>query len=309
MPIDHNILITGASGFIGQALKNALKKKETINIISLSLKNSSMATLNSELLKKTDTVIHLAGRAHILKEINKNPMDLYRADNVEKTLELAKQAVNAGVKRFIFISSIGVNGISNSNSPFTELSPAAPKTHYAISKLEAEIGLKTLLQDSSMELVIIRPPLVYAAHAPGNFQRLIKLVNTGLPLPFALVNNARSMIALENLVDFIICCIDHPQAANETFLISDGIELSTAKIVKYLAKGLNRKPKLLPVPLFLIKFSTILLGIKGIYEQIFCSLTIDSSKARNKLQWQPLISPDEAIRKAGSDYAASCKKE
>lgn len=312
MSANQNILITGASGFIGKALTKTLanKKNTTISTLSLKQKNTHTATAdsNTKKLESIDTVIHLAGRAHILKETNDNPLTLYRADNVEKTLELAKQAISSGVRRFIFVSSIGVNGSTTRDLPFNELSPTTPRAHYAISKLEAELGLKELLHGSPTELVVIRPPLVYAGHAPGNFERLIKLVNTGLPLPFALVNNSRSMIALENLVDFIICCIDHPQAANETFLISDGTEISTAQIIKYLAKGLNRTPRLLPIPLPLIKISANLLGIKGIYEQLFCSLIIDSSKARNKLQWQPITSPEEAICKAGKDYKSSHKK-
>ncbi|PUA43915.1 NAD-dependent epimerase [Pseudomonas protegens] len=312
MSANQNILITGASGFIGKALTMTLanKKNTTISTLSLKQKNTHTATAdsNTKKLESIDTVIHLAGRAHILKETNDNPLTLYRADNVEKTLELAKQAISSGVRRFIFVSSIGVNGSTTRDLPFNELSPTTPRAHYAISKLEAELGLKELLHGSPTELVVIRPPLVYAGHAPGNFERLIKLVNTGLPLPFALVNNSRSMIALENLVDFIICCIDHPQAANETFLISDGTEISTAQIIKYLAKGLNRTPRLLPIPLPLIKISANLLGVKGIYEQLFCSLIIDSSKARNKLQWQPITSPEEAICKAGKDYKSSHKK-
>ncbi|MFJ2452013.1 NAD-dependent epimerase/dehydratase family protein [Pseudomonas protegens] len=317
MSSNQNILITGASGFIGKSLLETLANKKNLTTTTLSLKqknihltkNNKTATSTTKTLENIDIIIHLAGRAHILKETSNNPLDLYRVDNVEKTLELAKQAVSSGVKRFIFVSSIGVNGSITRDLPFNELSPTIPRAPYAVSKLEAELGLKKLLQGSPTELVIIRPPLVYAGHAPGNFERLIKLVNTGLPLPFALVNNSRSMIALENLVDFIICCIDHPKAANETFLISDGTEISTTQIIKYLAKGLNRKSRLLPIPLSLIKFSTNLLGMKGIYEQLFCSLVIDSSKARNKLQWQPIISPEEAIPKAGQHYRPSSKNQ
>ncbi|MNJ58104.1 hypothetical protein D3C77_537230 [compost metagenome] len=153
-----------------------------------------------------------------------------------------------------------------------------------------------------MALTIIRPPLVYAGHAPGNFQRLIKLIDTGLPLPFGLINNSRSMIALENLVDFIALCVEHPAAANETFLISDGINFSTPQIIQHISKGLNRNTMLLPVPPSLIYFGARLLGMQGVFQQLCESLLIDSSKAQNLLEWKPPISAAQAMIKTGQDY-------
>ncbi|MHC2147797.1 NAD-dependent epimerase/dehydratase family protein [Pseudomonas sp. 210_17 TE3656] len=311
-----NVLITGATGFIGQSLLKNLISKKNLRITTLSrpqkagapekkertaLKEEKSDTGNIQ-LEGVDTVIHLAGRAHILKETSENPLDLYRADNVSNTLKLAEQALRAGAKRFIFISSIGVNGSSTNETPFSELSEAAPQQDYAISKWEAELSLKALVEGSTMELTIIRPPLVYAGHAPGNFHRLIKIIDTGLPLPFGSVKNSRSMIALENLVDFISLCIEHPAAGNETFLISDGMDFSTPQIIKQISKGLNREAKLLPVPPGLIFFGANLLGMQTAFQQLCGSLLIDSSKARTLLGWNPPIAADQALVKAGQDF-------
>ncbi|WDH33707.1 NAD-dependent epimerase/dehydratase family protein [Pseudomonas chlororaphis] len=314
-----SVLVTGGTGFVGRALLSALISKKNINITALvRQKKTDIPECVTQIttpqrkpytsdasLRNIDVIIHLAGRAHVLKETSENPLELYRADNVENTLELAKQAMNAGVKRFVFISSIGVNGSSTKEAPFNELSVPAPKANYALSKWEAEQGLRKLAEGSKMEVVIIRPPLVFAGHAPGNFRRLIKLIDTGVPLPFGLVNNVRSMIALENLVDFIAICIDHPAAANETFLISDGLDFSTPKIIQHVAKGLNRKARVLPVPLSLMQIGAQLLGMQGTFEQLCQSLVIDSSKARNLLGWQPPIPAEQALIKAGQDFRAS----
>lgn len=315
MSLSNNVLITGVTGFIGHALQQHLTTKN-INISALVrckktdlpieinqiLANNRNTWANTPLPKDITTLIHLAGRAHILKETSNAPLDLFRADNVESTLRLAEQALIAGVKRFIFISSIGVNGSSTATTPFTEHSTPAPRADYAISKWEAEQGLRELLQGSSMELIIIRPPLVYAGNAPGNFQRLLRLVSTGFPMPFASVKNARSMISLENLVDFITLCIEHPAAANETFLVSDGMDFSTGQIIRYLAEGQSRKTTLLPIPPGLIQWGTRLIGMESIYEQLCRSLVIDSSKARNLLQWAPPLRADQALIQAGRDF-------
>ena len=322
MSLSKNVLITGSTGFIGQALQNLLATKKNINIRVLPrlkqekttegaatpMASSGILWPKTLLPNDITTLVHLAGRAHVLKETSGNPLEHYRADNVESTLYLAKQALNAGVKRFIFISSIGVNGSSTTCTPFNELSIPAPKADYAISKLEAEQGLHDLLQDSGMELVIIRPPLVYAGHAPGNFRRLLKLVASGAPLPFASVNNRRSMISLENLVDFIALCIEHPAAAGETFLISDGLDFSTPQIIRHLATGLGRKAILLPIPLTLMQLSSRLLGLEGTYDQLCRSLVIDSSKARNLLEWHPPIDTSQALINAGRDFDAMLTK-
>lgn len=255
------------------------------------------------------TLVHLAGRAHVLRETSGSPIDLYRADNVDFTLALARQALAAGVKRFIFISSIGVNGAATASAPFNESSIPAPKADYAISKWEAEQGLLELLKETDMEVVIIRPPLVYAGHAPGNFRRLMRFVHTGLPLPFASVENRRSMVSLENLVDFITVCIDHPAAANEVFLISDGVDFSTPKIAMRLAEGMGKRVLLLPIPLRLMSWAARVAGREGMFDQLCGSLVIDSSKARSLLGWRAPMGGDEALVVAGRDFKARRFKE
>ncbi|MBM5461587.1 NAD-dependent epimerase/dehydratase family protein [Pseudomonas sp. P66] len=319
METSRNVLITGATGFIGQALHNSLKLNKNITISTLASRKKEHSLENPHgtlppesplysdnlFLQGIDTVIHLAGRAHVLKERSENPLNLYRRDNVDSTLELAKISINSNVRRFIFISSIGVNGPYTHGAAFCELSPESPVADYAISKWEAEQQLHTLVQNSKMELVIIRPPLVYAGHAPGNFQRLMKLIDTGIPLPFASTNNARSMIALENLVDFITLCIYHQAAANETFLIADDEAFSTTEIVRYLASGMSRDIRFIPLPKIFIKLTAKTLGMQVAYHQLFQSLIIDSRKAQRLLGWKPPLQANKALFEAGLNYKKS----
>ena len=316
MTPSQKILITGATGFIGQELLQQLiaKKNTDLTVLVRSqsqevpsevaqvIINSNVTWADAPFPEGVTTLIHLAGRAHVLKETSSSPLDRYRADNVEFTLNLARKALATGVKRFIFISSIGVNGPSTTNTPFDESSIPAPKADYAISKWEAEQGLRNLLKGSDVELVIVRPPLVYAGHAPGNFRRLLRLVATGLPLPLASVDNRRSMVSLGNLVDFISLCIEHPAAANETFLISDGVDLSTPQIVERLAEGMGKRILLVPMPLGLIRWGARVAGLGGAFEQLCGSLVVDSSKARNLLGWREPLGADQALVKAGRDF-------
>jgi nucleoside-diphosphate-sugar epimerase len=312
----QKILITGATGFIGRELLQQLIAKKYTNITALVRRQSqevpsevAQVIINSDVTwadtpfpEGVTTLIHLAGRAHVLKEISSSPLDLYRADNVEYTLNLARKALVAGVKRFIFISSIGVNGSSTTNTPFDESSTPAPKADYAVSKWEAEQGLHDLLKGSDMELVIVRPPLVYAGNAPGNFRRLLKLVATGLPLPLGSVDNRRSMVSLGSLVDFISLCVEHPAAANETFLISDGVDLSTPQIIERLAEGMGKRILLLAIPPGLMRWGARMAGMGGAFEQLCGSLVVDSSKARNLLGWREPLGVDQALIKSARDF-------
>lgn len=315
-----NILLTGATGFVGRSLVKLFSEKTSFNVVAISrvaqyellpkvryVNIPNIETHNDwgHITAGCDVIVHLAGRAHVLQDSSTDPLAEFRAVNVHATLTLARQAMLAGVKRFIFISSIGVNGSHTTGEPFDEKAVVAPHANYALSKLEAEQGLRELVQDSDMELVIIRPPLVYAGHAPGNFQRLLKLVASGIPLPFSLVHNRRSMVALENLVSFICLCIEHPAAANELFLISDGVDVSTPEIISNLAKGMGRRAYLWPLPDSVMCMGASLLGRQALYSQLCGSLTIDSSKARNLLGWLPPSSPADALQKAGCDYIAS----
>lgn len=308
-----NILVTGATGFVGSALCSrlvdsghsvrALVRGDTPtlnNVASVKGALNDEAALASA-LEGIDCVVHLAGRAHQLNDDAADPLVAFRAVNRDGTLLLANCAKAAGVKRFVFISSIGVNGSATTDLPFTELAPPAPHADYAISKLEAEEGL-LVLQTYNFEVVIIRPPLVYAAHAPGNFARLLKLVSLGVPVPFASLRNQRSMIALENLVEFICLCMTHPAAANELFLISDAVPVSTADIFRYLARGMDKRLVMLPFPLTAMKVGARLLRKEALYTQLCGSLVVDSTKAKALLHWEPLLSPEQSLVNAGELY-------
>ncbi|SCZ27834.1 Nucleoside-diphosphate-sugar epimerase [Pseudomonas sp. NFACC48-1] len=309
------VLLTGSTGFVGSRLHAVLGSTYSVVAASRSPQIASdgsqtigVGDLSSEtgwahVLQGVDCVVHVAGRAHKLNDKREDPLLEFRKVNVEASLNLAQQAYEAGVKRFVFISSIGVHGASTTaGRSLDELSPLIPHADYALSKLEAEKGLKDISIKNGMELVIVRPPLIYAGHAPGNFGALLKLVSSGLPLPFWGVKNKRSMIALENLVDLVSLCVVHPAAANQTFLASDGIDVSTPQIIRYLAKGMGYEARLFPVPDGVISSVARLLGRKTTYDQLYGSLVIDSSKVRSLLGWTPPIAPEEALFKAGRDY-------
>ncbi|ENW78844.1 hypothetical protein F908_02963 [Acinetobacter sp. NIPH 284] len=305
------VLITGATGFVGAALVQKVNiLHETI--ILVRTENSGLPSKIQQLVAKNifeadfpeniDVIIHLAGRAHILNEQTTDPLSEFRKVNVEGTLQLARQALDKKVKRFIFMSSIGVNGSVTLQQPFTEDALAQPHADYAVSKSEAEQELKKLFAGSATELVIIRPPLVYAAHAPGNFARLLKLVASNLPLPFAGTNNKRSFVALENLVDFIQTCIEHPNAANQTFLVADQTPISTRELVQYLKQGMGKKAHFIYIPQPLMKLGAACIGKSKLYEQLFESLEVDTTKAQKLLGWTAPLSTQQAMLQAGQNY-------
>ncbi|WP_439856360.1 NAD-dependent epimerase/dehydratase family protein [Pseudomonas yamanorum] len=313
----NKVLLTGASGFVGSALLAHLLKRANHSVVIASrseradfdhtcqvfnLGDFNSHTIWHEALSGVDCVVHLAGRAHVLAE-EANALELFRDANSRATLNLAAHAAANGVRRFVFISSIGVNGAYTTDHPFSESSEPAPHADYAISKLEAEVGLLQLAERTQMEIVIIRPPLVYASHAPGNFHRLLNLVHSGIPMPLGRVNNSRSMIALENLVDFITLCIGHPGAANQIFLVSDDIQFSTAQMIRLLANGMGRKGRLIPFPVSFLRMAARLLGKQGVYTQLCGSLQVDSSKARRLLGWVPPVSAEAAMIRAGKEFS------
>ncbi|MFK7699175.1 NAD-dependent epimerase/dehydratase family protein [Pseudomonas caspiana] len=310
-------LITGATGFIGRALFDRAyahcrpvrgSSRQSTNAIGDWVQVAGLDSLTdwSAALTNCEVVVHTAGRAHVLREQEAQPLEQFRKVNVEGTLALARQAMDAGVRRFVFISSIGVNGPETPRGqPFSELSTPNPQQAYARSKLEAELALRDLVAGQPMELVIVRPPLVYAGHAPGNFARLLGLVGKRLPLPLGRVRNARSMIALQNLVGFLELCLTHPAAANETFVIADGQDVSTTQLVEFLAQGMGHRAKLLPVPVSALRTGLALLGRKGLGQQLCGSLQVDASKARNLLGWQPEISAADALRDSARQWLQS----
>ncbi|QGG79077.1 NAD-dependent epimerase/dehydratase family protein [Litorivicinus lipolyticus] len=306
-----NIAMTGATGFLGKRLLATLNAKPEVNLTALVRRPVDLTAAHIAEVRSIDAntdwslaltnqqvVIHAAARAHIMKEEALDPLTEYRRVNVDGTLNLARQSAVAGVKRFIFISSIKVNGEQTATeTPFTSEDKPAPEDPYGISKSEAEQGLQQLAAETNMEVVIIRPPLVYGAGVKGNFASMIKLVKSGLPLPLGAIHNQRSLVALDNLVDLITTCIDYPAAANQTFLVGDGQDLSTTQLLKGVAKAAGVPSRLIPVPASWIKMSAKLVGKQDMANRLLGNLQVDISKARNLLGWEPPISVEEGLRR------------
>ena len=306
------IVVTGSNGFIGKALIQALLRQAHAIILTTRAQSDSSASSNSFVVPEinaitnwtttlhgADAVIHLAARVHVMRDTADNPLKEFRSVNTEGTLNLARQAAAAGIRRFIFLSTIGVNG--NATSPgkfFTETSAALPHDPYSVSKHEAEVGLRSIAASSGMEVVIIRPTLVHGSKAPGNFGKLTRLVAKGLPLPLASIQNRRSLVGIDNLVDFIITCLEHPAAANETFLVSDGEDLSTPDLIRRMARAMDRPARLLPVPKSVLMAAASMFGKRDMAQRLCGSLQVDISKARALLGWNPPVSIDEGLRRA-----------
>jgi nucleoside-diphosphate-sugar epimerase len=276
---------------------NRLEKLSGAGIEKFPIGDIGPETKWNDALAGVDSVVHLAARAHIMNDEVADPLAEYRRVNVDGTRNLARQAAAAGVKRFIFISSIGVNGNINTR-PFTEDDTPNPAELYAQSKWEAEQGLWEIQRETGMELVIIRPPLVYGPSAPGNFGSLLKWVEKGIPLPLGAVHNRRSLVALDNLVDFIITCIDHPAAANQTFLVADGEDLSTTELLRRVGRAMGKPVRLIPVPMGLLQAGARLLGKQEMARRLCGSLQVDIAKARTMLSWKPPVAVDEGLRRA-----------
>ncbi|MEY8215168.1 MAG: SDR family oxidoreductase [Colwellia sp.] len=295
-----NVLVTGANGFVGSALINDLMTNSSYRAVAaaraseflpkdvsyINVKGLSNSTDWSSALANVSIVIHTAARVHIMKDKVGETLNEYRKVNVEGTLNLARQSAKSGVKRFIFISSIKVNGESTTNrNSFNELDDVSPIDPYGQSKWEAEKGLQSISIETGMEVVIIRPPLVYGPQVKANFHNLLKLAKTGLPLPFGAIQNLRSTVFIGNLVDFIVNCIDHPNAANETFLISDGEDLSISMLLMQLRSDMGIPPRLIPVPKSLFMLAGKILGKSDVVARLCGSLQVDSTKAQQLLGW------------------------
>ena len=300
-----NVLVTGATGFVGSSLRIALA--ELGHRVRPAVRDSSGLASEamvgyihthtdwSAALSGCDAVVHLAARVHVMRDAAADPLMAFRTVNVDGTLNLARQAAAAGVRRFVFLSSIKVNGEGRAE-PYRETDQAAPRDPYAVSKWEAEQGLRALAAETGMELVILRPPLVYGPGVKANFQRLIRAVAKGLPLPLGAIDNRRSLLFLGNLVDAIRLCLEHPAAANRTYLLADGEDVSTPELVRRLARAMDRPAHLLAVPPAWFALAGQLLGKREEVARLLGSLAVDSSAIRADLGWKPPSSLDQGLR-------------
>jgi len=307
-------LVTGANGFVGLAVLQRLNAMSGVQAVGgvrraaefldtvatvMEVGDLTAQTNWSLALAGMDVVVHAAARVHVMHDTEADPLTAFRAVNVAGTLNLARQAAAAGVKRFVFVSSVKVNGESTQTGrAFTETDAPNPQDAYGQSKHEAEQGLRQLAADTGMEVVIIRPPLVYGPGVKANFAALLRAVQRGRPLPLGALHNQRSLVALDNLVDFIVTCITHPQAANQTFLVSDGQDLSTTELVRGMARAAGVPARLLPVPVWALQVGVRLLGKGDAVQRLCGNLQVDISKARQLLGWVPPISSDEGLRRA-----------
>lgn len=301
------ILVTGATGFVGRYLVNDLSRTDEV-IACVRKKSNLLPSLVQQIVsnnffdiaipKDTDVIVHLAGIAH-----NKNnSVDEFKKINVDGTLELARKALESNIKRFIFISSIGVNGNSTHGKAFTEQDTPNPINEYTISKYQAEVALEELFKDTKTDLVIIRPPLIYAHDAPGNFSKLLMLIKLGQFLPFGCTHNQRSFIAIENLVSFITACIYHDTKINETFLIADDEVISTKQLIQCVSSGMGKSMILLPVPTKLLSMLADATGKVSIFEQLYGNLEIDNRKAKKFFNWHPPKNSLNALKEVGNLY-------
>lgn len=310
-------LVTGANGFVGSALCARLRKdgapvRGAVRSSNVRPGGTEGVTIDglasdtdwSEALKNVEQVVHLAARVHVMNDKSPDPLAEFRRVNVEGTAALARQAAVAGVRCFVFLSSVKVNGeFTEVGKPFTADDVPAPEDPYGVSKLEAEQLLRQIAGETGMEVVIIRPPLVYGPGVKANFESMMRWLARGVPLPLAAVTeNRRSLVVLDNLVDLIVTCLNHPAAANQTFLVSDGEDLSTAQLLKRMGAAMGHPARLFYVPPALLKLGATVLNKPGIYQRLCGSLQLDITKTRQLLGWTPTVSVDEGLRRTAEGF-------
>jgi nucleoside-diphosphate-sugar epimerase len=305
------ILITGSNGFVGRELcavldrrgmpfRAVVRKAEQQGQVAVGDING--ATDWRQALAGCATVIHLAARVHVMSDNVEDPLAAYREVNVDATLRLARQSADAGVERFVFVSSVKVNGEATQDTPYTAADCPAPCDPYGQSKMEAETALLALGRETGLEVVIVRPPLVYGPGVKANFLNLVKMVRMGLPLPFGRADGYRSMVALDNLVDLLITCATHPKASGSIFMVSDGQDMNVGDLVRMIGNAMGKKVFLLPIPPFLLRCVAGLLGKSAVTDRLFGSLQVDMRATEERLQWKPVVSPQLAINKTVNHF-------
>ena len=310
------VLVTGATGFIGRALCRALQlhgyavraasrgtpisRKGAIEYVRVG--GLGPETDWRTALQNMETVVHLAARAHVMKEGSADPLAEFRHVNTVGTSQLAAMAAQAGVRRLVYVSTIKVNGEATAEDAFREDDAPRPSDPYAVSKWEAEQALRHISAETGMEVVIVRPPLVYGPGVAGNFLVMLKWLERGIPLPLANINNRRSLVGLQNLVSLLTACLTHPRAAGEVFLASDGEDLSTSELLRRTAQSLGKSAHLFPLPVGLLRTIAKALGKSGVYERLCGSLVVNSSKAHRLLRWSPVSSVEDELRRTADWY-------
>lgn len=315
------VLVTGGTGFVGAALAEKIKRdgrfevsvsvrgeRQLPGIHTYCVSGLDAETSWSRALDGIDVVVHTAARVHVMRDSSSDPLTEFRKINVEGTLNLARQAAASGVQRFVFLSSIKVNGEGTEpGKPYKPDDVPHPLNPYGVSKMEAEKALLELAEEVQMEVVVIRPVLVYGPGVKANFLSMMRWLDKGVPLPLGAIHNARSLVALDNLVSLIVTCVDHPAAANQVFLVSDGEDLSTTQLLVRISKTLKKPSRLIPVPSWGLDLVARLLG-KGDFSKRLCgSLQVDISKTRALLNWSPEISVDQGLAKTISHFVKQGK--
>jgi len=317
------ILVTGASGFVGHILCRTLLAQgfevtATVRRIALlperherlyqeiEVGDIHASTDWSSALKGVNTLVHLAARVHVMKDVASDPLAEFLKVNLDGTVNLARQAARVGVKRLVYVSSVKVNGEETQElRSYVEQDMPAPQDPYGVSKWEAERALQLIAQETGLEVVVVRPPLVYGPGVKGNFIRLLAAVDKEIPLPLAGANNARSLVYVGNLVNALICCATHPAARGQTYLVSDGKSVSTAVLVEKIAKALGRKSRSFYFPPGLIRFAAIMLGRSAQVDRLFGSLRVNDEKIHRELSWTPPYTLDQGLHETVDWYQKS----
>jgi nucleoside-diphosphate-sugar epimerase len=310
-----NVCVTGANGFVSHAICTSLRAREfsvrplvraatLVDLDAFSVGDIGPETDWTAALEGADCLIHCAARVHVMEDTATDPLAEFRRVNVQGSLNLARQAAAAGVRRFVFVSSIKVNGETTQlGQPFTADDAPAPLDAYGISKMEAELGLRQLAAQTGMELVIIRPPLVYGPGVKANFAAMMRWLRRGVPLPLGAIHNQRSLVALDNLVDLIVTCLTHPAAANQTFLVSDGEDVSTTELLRRMGQAMGCPTRLIPVPVTWLKLAATMVGKHDVAQRLCGSLQVDIAKTRELLGWCPPLTLGEGLKRTAIEVA------